>query len=301
MGPNAACRPHGPSQCLVDLEIRVVMFKRRGDGRENTNHMGEGGRNRLNQWHYSLSCSCLCDTPRMARLNIVLVIMRGGGIRSGSHKSGWEAWAEFFEVATSRAQIEHHVFNVSSSSLTKFYPFLVLSLHLSPRANVDHILPTLMGRIPLRSTPRRLPQAHIFLLSPGLLNPSPFTFALSLSPSHSVSVSPRLLLPHPRPSSHLPYRLPSPSRHLPSSHISLPHPLSSSSSPLASIKILLGLLPQERVSISLPLPLVSPAPSSCLRGGSLFFSCPPPPRHSVVSAPPSRLTSTPVQLRRQIR
>ena len=127
MGPNAVRRPHGPSQCLVDLEIRVVMFKRRGDGRENTNHMGQGGRNRLNQRHYSLSCSCLCDTPRMARLNIILVIMRGGGIQSGSHKSGWETSAKFFEVATSRAQIEHHVFNVSSSStvrvVTKSYPF----------------------------------------------------------------------------------------------------------------------------------------------------------------------------------
>ena len=77
MDPNAVRRPHGPSQCLVDLEIRVVMFKRRGDGRENTDHMGQGGHNRLNQWHYSLSCSCLCDTPQMARLNI-LVIMRGG-------------------------------------------------------------------------------------------------------------------------------------------------------------------------------------------------------------------------------
>ena len=87
MGPNAACRPHGPSQCLVDLEIQVVMFKRRGDGRENTNHMGEGGRNRLNQWHYSLSCSCLYDTPWMARLNIVLVIMWGGGGYGAGHTS----------------------------------------------------------------------------------------------------------------------------------------------------------------------------------------------------------------------
>ena len=95
MGPNAACRPHGPSQCLVDLEIRVVMFKRRGDGRENTNHMGEGGRNRLNQWHYSLSCSCLCDTPRMARLNIVLVIMRGGGYGAGHTSLGGKLGPNF--------------------------------------------------------------------------------------------------------------------------------------------------------------------------------------------------------------
>ena len=64
MGPSAVHRPHGPSRCLVDLEILAVMFKRRGDGRENTIHMGQGGRNRLNQWHYSLSCRCLCDTPR---------------------------------------------------------------------------------------------------------------------------------------------------------------------------------------------------------------------------------------------
>ena len=67
MGPNAVRRHHGPSQCLVNLEIPVVMFKCLGDGRENTNHMGQGGRNRLNQRHYSLSRSCLCDTPRMAQ------------------------------------------------------------------------------------------------------------------------------------------------------------------------------------------------------------------------------------------
>ena len=67
MGPDAVRRPHGPSQCLVDLEIWVVMFKRRGYGQENTNHMGQGGRNRLNRRPYSLSRSCLCDTPRMAQ------------------------------------------------------------------------------------------------------------------------------------------------------------------------------------------------------------------------------------------
>ena len=50
MGPNAVRRPHGPSRCLVDLEIWVVMFKRWEMG-GNTN----GGRNRLNQRHYSLS------------------------------------------------------------------------------------------------------------------------------------------------------------------------------------------------------------------------------------------------------
>ena len=59
MGPNAVRRHHGPSQCLVDLEIWVVMFKRRGDGQENTNHMGQGGRNCLNWQPYSLSRNCL--------------------------------------------------------------------------------------------------------------------------------------------------------------------------------------------------------------------------------------------------
>ena len=60
MGPNAVRRPHGlahgPSRCLVDL---VVTFKRWEMGGGNTN----GGRNRLNQRHYVLSRSCLCDTP----------------------------------------------------------------------------------------------------------------------------------------------------------------------------------------------------------------------------------------------
>ena len=99
-------------------------------------------------------------------------------------------------------------------------PLLILSLliHLSPRANVYHLLPTLMGRMPSRSTPRCLP----------------------------------------------------------SSHLSHPHPLTPSSSSLASITISLGSSPQERVSISLPLPLVLPVPSSYLRGGFFFFSPPPP-------------------------
>ena len=128
-------------------------------------------------------------------------------------------------------------------------PLLVLSLliHLSPRANVYHLLPTLMGRMPSRSTPRCLP----------------------------------------------------------SSHLSHPHPLTPSSSSLASITISLGSSPQERVSISLPLPLALPVPSSYLRGGFFFFSPPPPPRHSGMSVPPPRLkhlsTSMPAQLRRQIR
>ena len=100
-------------------------------------------------------------------------------------------------------------------------PLLVLSLliHLSPRANVYHLLPTLMGRMPLRLTPRRLP----------------------------------------------------------SSHLSHPHPLTPSSSSLASITISLGSSPQERVSISLPLPLALPVPSSYLRRGFFFFLAPPPP------------------------
>ena len=45
MGPNAVRRPHGPSlglsRCLVDPEIRVMMFKRQGDGREYTNGAGD--------------------------------------------------------------------------------------------------------------------------------------------------------------------------------------------------------------------------------------------------------------------
>ena len=126
-------------------------------------------------------------------------------------------------------------------------PLLVLSLliHLSPQANVYHLLPTLMGRMPSHLTPRRLP----------------------------------------------------------SSHLSHPHPLTPSSSSLASITILLGSSPQERVSISLPLPLALPVPSSYLRGGFFFFS----PPHSGMSVPPpclkhlSTSTSMPAQLCRQIR
>ena len=113
-------------------------------------------------------------------------------------------------------------------------------------------------------------------------------------------------------------RMPSRStpRHLPSSHLSHPHPLSPSSSSLTSIAISLGPSPQERVSISLPRPkseFQSPSlsllrcqpPRLICEEGSLFFS--PPPRHSGISVPPPRLKlsfksrSTPAQLHRQIR
>jgi hypothetical protein len=67
MGPSAVRRHHGLSRCLAGLEIRVVTFKCQGDGREKTNHTGQGGRNRSNLRHYSLSRSCLCGTPRMAQ------------------------------------------------------------------------------------------------------------------------------------------------------------------------------------------------------------------------------------------
>ena len=131
---------------------------------------------------------------------------------------------EFFKVVfatTSRVQCS------SSRSSLSPPPLLVLSLliHLSPRANVYHLLPTLMGRMPSRSTPRRLP----------------------------------------------------------SSHLSHPHPLTPSSSSLVSITISLGSLPQEQVSISLPLPPALPVPSSYLRGGFFFFS--PPPLWNVCTTP----------------
>ena len=143
-----------------------------------------------------------------------------------------------------------------------------------------------MGRMPSRSTPCRLPQALALARSP---HPVSFTFTLTRvsftpSPSHCISVSPHLLHPRPRPFSHLPYHSPvsrhplavSPLRRLPSSHLFHPHPLSPSSSSLAAMTILLGPSPQERVSISFPPLLASPAPSSYLRGGSLFFSLPHP-------------------------
>ena len=65
----------------------------------------EGGRNHLNQWYSSLSHSCLCDVSviHLGWLNIILVMMRRGGIGGGSHKSAWEGKLgppvpEFFKV-----------------------------------------------------------------------------------------------------------------------------------------------------------------------------------------------------------
>ena len=182
---------------------------------------------------------------------------------------------------SSHARIEHHVFNVRVRVFSKSSPLLVLSLlHLSPRANVYHILSTLMGRMFSRSTPCRLPQARRFFLSSGLLTRflhlHPLPISLSPSPSPCLHLAPFLhpcplpisLIPAPSPltlspSPLFPSHSPSPSHH---------HPCS----PPLCITILLGPSPQEQVSISFPLPLTSPAPSSYLRGGSLFFSPPHP-------------------------
>ena len=151
--------------------------------------------------------------------------------------------------------------------VTKSSPFLVLSLHLSPRANVDHILPTLMGRIPLRSTPRRLPQAHRFLLSLGLLIPFPFTspsprLHLTPSPSHPVSFSLTLAL-------------------LPISLTLAPSPLSLSPSPLSPH---LSPSPSLTLALSHPRPRLSPLSRSCSasrpksESRSPSLSCRQPPR-----------------------
>ena len=82
----------------------------------------------------------------------------------------------------------------------------VLSLlHLSPRANVYH-LPTLMGRMPSRSTPRHLPSSHLshpHPLSPSSSSLASIAISLGSSPQERVSISLPLPLASPAPSSYL--------------------------------------------------------------------------------------------------
>ena len=103
MGPNAVRRHHGPSRCLVDLEIWVVMFKRRGDGRENTNHMGQGGCNRLNRRPYSLSRSV--SVIHLGWLNIILVIMPR--MKRIVHVCG-RGWRRMTLLAARRVMTDRH-------------------------------------------------------------------------------------------------------------------------------------------------------------------------------------------------
>ena len=144
--------------------------------------------------------------------------MRGGGIRGGSHK--WETWAEFFEVATSRAQIEHHVFNIQLSphsqiiteSVTKSShspppPSFSPSSFIFPRAKMKKLailvhLDTLEPHSPSLSPSPRLSLS----LAPSPLSPSCLTLpplalhilrlSIFLTLSPSPSPSPSLLVAH---------------------------------------------------------------------------------------------------------
>ena len=105
--------------------------------------------------------------------------------------------AEFFKVAfatTSRVQCSTSFEFESSLSPP---PLLVLSLllHLSPRANVYHLLPTLMGRTPSRSTPRRLPSSHLSHPHPlplVLVSGLHYDLARFLAPRASLDLPPSL-------------------------------------------------------------------------------------------------------------
>ena len=143
--------------------------------------------------------------------------MRGGGIRGWSHK--WETWAEFFEVVTSRAQIEHHVFNIQLSprsqivteSVTKsshsppppsFSPssFTFPRAKMKKLANLVYHLDTPEPHFPSLSP---LPCLSLSLapspLAPSRLALPPLAFpvlclSISLSLSPSLSPSPSLLV-----------------------------------------------------------------------------------------------------------
>ena len=168
----------------------------------------------------------------------------------------------------------------------------------SPRAK-GNATPTLMGGIPLCSTPHHRPHSrHVLSLGPSPLAPS----RVALPPPTPLALPPLAL-----PALHLSISLtltPSPS---PLTH-TLPR-LSSFSFLLHSRSVSVTLTLASRASLDLP-----PSPSRVASPLVLFarrvfcFSRPPPspcPRHSGVSAPPPRLklssTSTPTQLRRQIR
>ena len=190
---------------------------------------------------------------------------------------------------------EFEFFHVSKSS-----PLLVLSLlHLSPRANVYHILSTLMGTMFSRSTPCRLPQAQRFFLSSGLL-----TRFLHLHPLPvSLSPSPSRPVPSPLPSSHLPY--PSPVSPHPLTVSPLPISLTLTLSPSSSLASITHYDPARSLAPRASLDLL-PSPSRVasplvLFARRVFVFLAPPSRHSAVAAPPPRLTSTPAQLCRQIR
>ena len=214
MGPNAVRRPHGPSRCLVDLEIRVVMFKRRGNGRENTNHMGQGGRNRLNQWHYSLS-RCLCDTPRMAqhhsRNNA-----RGRDRGRVTQVCGALHSQKISKSYLRHAQIEHHVFNVQLSPRSQIVTESVTkSSHSPPPQSPPHSRPppSLFSGQDEKVSHFGLPSRHPRTSLPkseSLASPLPFSCPVfprplarrSPSPCSPCSPSPRtpglvLHLPHP--------------------------------------------------------------------------------------------------------
>ena len=161
------------------------------------------------------------------------------------------------------------------------------SSSFSPRANVYHILLTLMGRMFPRLTPRRLPQAQRSFLSPGLLtrSPSPSPSPSLLNPV-SFTLAPLAISLILAPSPLLPSFLPSPSL-----IIVL----------ISRIAILLGPSPQERVSIDLPPSSSRVAIPLVLFTRRVFIFLAPPYCHSAVAAPPPRLMSTPAQLCRQIR
>ena len=175
------------------------------------------------------------------------------------------------------------MFEFKSSPPSSFSP----SSLFSPRANVYHIHLSLMGRMFPRSTPRHLPQAQRSFLLPGLLTPSP---SPSPSPSllHPISftLAPLAISLILAPSPLLPSFLPSPSL-----IIIL----------ISCIAILLGPLPQERVSIDLPPSSSRVAIPLILFMRRVFIFLTPLYCHSAVAAPPPRLTSMPAQLCRQIR